>query len=221
MIVGILSWYDEPAEMLAASVSGFARVCEEIVAVDGAYALYPQARPRSAPEQAEAVLAACEAAGVGCTLHRPRQVFYGNEVEKRNLTLRLAAAFDPSWVVVFDGDFQVTGCQEEVVLHDLATTSLHVGAYTIRDEHGETRTRSVYRWTPDLRFERTHYDVRGTYDGETLRLREDAPAFDVAIEVAHRHGRRSAARRGAAARYAELRNMYGIEVPEHTPEMVA
>lgn len=220
-MVGVLCWYDEPADALAAAVAGFARVCDQIVAIDGSYALYPQGRARSLPEQAEAVLASCEAAGAGCLVHRPSEPFYGNEVEKRNLSLRLAATFDPSWVIVFDGDFQMTSCREDSVLHDLTTTGRHVGAYTIRDEHGAQAFRGVYRWTSDLRYERTHYDVRGTYEGETLRLREDATAFNVAIEVAHRPDKRPAARRADWLRYSALRDKLGVETPERIPEMVA
>lgn len=106
-ICGLLSWYDESPAWLATAVAGMGRVCDEIVAVDGAYALYPSARPRSSPQQAEAVLQAAEAAGVGCTIHRPREIFWGNEVEKRNLTIALASSVLESgrdWIVIFDAD---------------------------------------------------------------------------------------------------------------------
>lgn len=219
MIVGALAWYDEPAEVLAASVAGFAQVCDQIVAVDGAYALYPHGRPRSLPEQGEAILLAAEAAGTGCLVHRPRDVFYGNEVGKRNLTLALAEAFEPDWVVVFDGDFVVSRCLADSVRHDLETTSMNVATYGFGDRHGMARFRGIYRWTPDLRYGNAHWDVRGSYDGKELRLREDGPAVDVALEVTHRE--RGAARKAAAARYAQVRDAQGVEHRDRMPELVA
>ena len=37
------------------------------------------------------IQAAAETMGIGCVIHRPSDVFHGQEVEKRNLTLQLAA----------------------------------------------------------------------------------------------------------------------------------
>lgn len=221
MIVGVLCWYEEPPEALATAVAGFARVCDQIVALDGAYALYPAGRPCSAPGEAEAILAACEAAGVGCIVHRPRELFAGNEVEKRNLSLSLAAAFEPSWVIVFDGDFRVTWCVPEAVRWDLVNTTANVGSYSLRDEHGFGRLAGVYRWTHDLRYVSTHYDVRGTYNGAEVRLREVGSELMLNLEAVHRHDQRSAARKNGMTVYSERRDAYGVETPDRMPELVA
>src|SRR5256885_1150092 len=108
-VVGLLSFYDESPSWLATAVTGFARVCDAITAVDGAYALLPGARPCSHPQQAEAILSASEAAGVACTVHRPNRLFFGNEVEKRNFTFQLAGAglTGDDWLLVFDADYHV------------------------------------------------------------------------------------------------------------------
>ena len=76
-VVGCLIWYDEQPSVLATAVAGFTRVCDTIVAVDGAFALYPQARPRSAPEQAETVRSVCESAGVGCVVYEAGKTLGG------------------------------------------------------------------------------------------------------------------------------------------------
>lgn len=191
-IVGLLSWYDESPAWLAAAVSGFARVCDEIVAVDGAYGLYPGARERSHPDQAEAVVLTCEAMNVGCTLHRPRAPFFdGNEVQKRNLTLGLAAPLEPDWVLVFDADMHVIRCDVEIVRAELERTDLDVATVTLldgKDLLGDEKTatlardidfdtewtmraRHVYRWTDDLAYGPAHYTVSGTYGGEKRWLR--------------------------------------------------
>ncbi len=183
-IVGILCWYDESPSWLANAVCGFGRVCDEIVAVDGAYSMYPGARPRSHPEQAEAILAAAETMGVGCTIHRPKDVFFGQEVEKRNLSLKLAAPLltpGEDWVMIFDADYQVMLCEDPVYARALLEHTEHnVATYTLLDGHdilaNETaaevcrdvdidtewtiRDRGIFRWTDDLRYGPSHFFIR-------------------------------------------------------------
>jgi hypothetical protein len=184
-IVLLLSWYDESPSWLATVVAGYGQVVDHIVAVDGSYLFFPNAKPRSHPEQAEAILQTAEAVGVGCTIHRPRDPFEGNEVEKRNLTLKLAAAHDPDWVMVADGDYHVTMCDPDTVRGMLEFTDLNVATYTLVDQQDpltqpefaaaaavspiETEwrdeVRDIYRWTPDLKYGPAHYTISGTYEG--------------------------------------------------------
>lgn len=185
-IVGVCIAHDESPSMLTAAVAGFARVCDAIVYCEGAYALYPGARPRSRPEEAEGVVQVCEAMDVELLVHRPKDVYWGNEVEKRNKSLQLAGALNPDWVVVFDADFHVIRCDPARVRAKLDATDLVCGTYTLLDgidvldqadgfvelarrENVSTewtiRTKDIYRWTPDLRYGPAHYTIRGTYDG--------------------------------------------------------
>jgi hypothetical protein len=190
-VVGVLSWYDESAAWLAAAVAGFSRVCDAVVAVDGAYGLYPGARPRSHPEQVEAVRATCETLDKECVIFQPSEPFWGNEVEKRNLTMRLAGALSPDWVMVFDADYHLMRCEPERVRYELEHTDLNVATYTLLDgidvladeyraelavkmdlsTDWTCRTRDIYRWTPDLRYGPAHFTVRGSYDGRDVWLR--------------------------------------------------
>jgi hypothetical protein len=218
----LVSWYDERPEWLAAVVAGFGRVADEVVAVDGAYAFYPgaDAAPRSHPAQAEAVLAAAESIGVGCTVHRPRWAFAGNEVEKRNLSFRLAGALEPDWVVAADGDYLPRVVDPEGMRGALESTDLNVASYALEDEtDGEPWSlamRDVFRWAPDLRYDRAHHTVRGTYAGrlETLRgPRADVDALDLrgALVAVHRNRARPAERQHDAQRYYAARDAAGIE----------
>jgi hypothetical protein len=191
-VVGSLIWYDESPSWLANCVSGFARVCDTIVAVDGAYALYPGARPRSHPDQAYAIQDACETMGIGCVIHRPRDVWWGNEVEKRQQTIELARPLKPDWLLVFDADYLVMLCEDPVFARSvLEQTDKNVCTYTLLDgkdvmadeymaKYAEERAidsewtirdRGIFRWTDDLRYGPTHYCVRGTYGGEEQWLR--------------------------------------------------
>lgn len=189
-LVGVLSAYSESAHWLATAVSGFARFCDAIVYCDGAYAAYPQARARSQPEQAEAVLQAAEAHDVACIVHRPKDL-YESEIAKRNHTIQLARALDPDWLIVFDSDEHIMRCDPARIRRTLETTERHVVTHVLLDgkdlmadpgleAHAvrtdasvewTIRTRQCYRWTDDLEYRHTHYFVGGTYDGEWHWLR--------------------------------------------------
>lgn len=174
--------------MLATAAAGLGKVADEIIAVDGAYAMFPSATVRSHPEQAEAIIRACETEDVGVTVHRPRQLFFGNEIEKRNLSLQLAAPFcqDGDWILVWDADYHAHNINPAGIRHKLETTRRLAATYTILESidymggeperlelalraPADTRftigTRGVYRWAPDLRYENAHFLMKGTYDG--------------------------------------------------------
>lgn len=191
-IVGIMSWYDEAPQWLSTAVTGFARFCDQIVAVDGAYALLPGARPCSHPQQAEAVLGAAEASGVGCLIHRPNQLFFGNEVEKRNLSLKLASPFlkeNEDWIIVFDADCHVFKCNPDVVRARLEAAKEEIATYTYLDVEGmfsnpelakmvcdddystesTGRTRDIYRWHSSLMYGPQHWIVSKEYPVEGSR----------------------------------------------------
>lgn len=238
-ICGILSWWDESASWLSTAVSSMGRFCDEIVAVDGAYALMPGGRPRSMPAQAEAVLAAAEVADVACTVHRPRDLFWGNEIEKRNLTLRLAGAvLEPGdWVVVVDADQYLMKLNAEALRWDLANTELHVATYTVLDGRDQladeqvarlaradvldtewtTRVHCAYRWSPELRYGPLHWSVSTVIDGERRWLwgprekLEPALHLNASLVFYHRTEDRALIRKTAQGGYYETRESQGIE----------
>lgn len=112
-IHALLPWYNEDPQWLAATVASVARFADHVIAVDGAYALFPGAieRPNSGAEQAEIILEVAHGAGIDATVHVPRHPFFGNEVEKRTLLLRLAATIgtvNEDWIFNVDADEVVT-----------------------------------------------------------------------------------------------------------------
>lgn len=109
-VTGILSFYDEPTELLAASVSSLTDVVDHLVVVDGAYMLYPQGKPSSDPDQMRLITEICRGARIGLTTHTPVQVWSGNEVQKRNHALWLAEAVtnEDGWYLVLDADCIIT-----------------------------------------------------------------------------------------------------------------
>ena len=225
-IVGVLIAYNEKPEWLATAVAGFARVCDHIVYVDGSYVLFPGAKPRSNPAETEAVIQAAEAADCGLIAYRPKEVFYGNEVEKRNLSLRLAGTLEPDWVVVFDADCHVTHADPGLFRYDLGETDLHAATFVRTEHDGErswkTRCRGIYRWTDDLRYGPAHWTIRGTYDGDDVwvwgpdqvpgGVSAVVPAVDLdSLVCAHRTNDRLQERHVAMREYALIREAAGVE----------
>lgn len=239
-VCGILSWYDESPGWLAAACAGFSRVCDHIVAVDGSYALLPGARPASHPLQAEAILSACEASGVACTIHRPNDLFHGNEVEKRNLTLKLAGTYlepDRDWVLIFDADVHMFKVNPDRVRGELERTTRMIASYTVIDgidylsdpEMAEyvakedyatewtLRTNDIYRWHPSLMYGPQHWMLSRDIDGERQWLRHSdnsvPPVLDLNASMVayHRTANRSKVRTDAQLAYYQARDLHGVE----------
>jgi hypothetical protein len=138
-LVGLLSFYDEPVPTLLACIASLAEHgVDELVAVDGAYGLYPGGRARSHPDQHAAIVLACREVGMTCTLHTPRTVWRGNEVEKRTFM------FDLAWATARDGDWFWVMDADQVVLQTppdfkerLRATHRLVAAVTFKDTVAE------------------------------------------------------------------------------------
>jgi len=232
-LVAILSAFDESPHWLATVCAGAGRFCDALIYADGGYELFPGARPRSMPEQAEAVVSACEGADIELLMLRPKDIWHGNEVEKRNATVRLARAIEADWVVVLDADMHVMKANAasirwdlEKTEHDVATMTVLEGADFLKlsEQQGEeymrtvshewtTRQRLVYRMTPGLRYGPAHWHVKnenGTLWGPSG---EQLPAaqLEAALVVYHRSNMRMEERMLAAQLYYETRDRLAIE----------
>jgi hypothetical protein len=148
-VVGLLNWWMESPSWLSAAVSGFARICDTIVACDGAYSLTPGARARSHPREAEAIMHAAEAGGAASIIYRPTSIWWGNELAKRNQLLRLAGTLeltDEDWVLVFDADQCILQVDPELARSRLAATDLNVATYTVLDGRDMLDDTGVQEW---------------------------------------------------------------------------
>lgn len=240
MIAGLLAHYDESPLWLAAAIQGAAKLCDHVIAVDGAYALYPGGRASSGPEQAEAIAEAAYAAGIGCTLHTPASVWMGNQIEKRNFMFKLAQQMTTpaDWVFVFDADDLVTHVPAD--LHDrLDAAEEDVAVYTLwwtEDMHAtpareeaaqafpyphEAANRyfpGLFRALPGLRVEGAHYHYLAERGSDTIHLRGHPDYHDLEpflnltdMRVQHRHPQRTKARLDTSAAYDRLVRAHGLE----------
>lgn len=107
-LIGLLSWYDEPLEMLERSISDIARCgVTHLAALDGAYAAFPDGRPSSHPDQALMIRRTCAAHGVQLLIGAPSEVWKDGEPQKRSALFDLGYTFEPTpedWFFVMDAD---------------------------------------------------------------------------------------------------------------------
>lgn len=229
-VIAMLSWFEERPSWLSATVASLRGLCDHIVAVDGAYALFPDARPRSGPEQAEAVIETAHASNIGLTLHRPKHVWRGNEVQKRNHLVQLAmleAEPNVDWLFRIDGDETVTDIPFGIHTR-LEAETLDVGGVTLwtrshlqgskapadiqnrfDTESAERGLRFLIRALPGLRVENYHAGYVAAY-GPPL---EELPAADYSdLRIEHRHQYRRDDRNKRGQRYYEVRDELGIEL---------
>jgi len=208
-VVGLLSWYEEPASWLAETVASAARLCDHIIAVDGPYATFPGAlrKPASGSEQADVIAHAAAGAGIGCTVHSPRSPWWDGEVGKRDWMFRAAelVTTEADWLLVIDADEVLTTIPPDT-RQLLEASDKDVAELRLWDRDGsEVLDRRFIRARRGLKVEGAHY-VWTTPDGAVLRgnqtLQELAPAeplWDVRME--HRTRHRSAARQDAKQDY--------------------
>ncbi|SMF86107.1 hypothetical protein [Streptomyces sp. Amel2xC10] len=222
-VIGLLSWYEEPAPWLAECVAGLARFCDHLIAVDGPYALFPGAtrKPASGSEQADTIARAAAGAGIGCTIHVPRAPWWGNEVAKRDWMFRSAMTMAQpgvDWLLRVDADEVFTQVPPDT-RSILAETDLDVAEVTLWErgdgQDSQFPLRVLFRALPGIRIQQAHYVVtapgldggtRVLVGNDTVHRAEPALAlWDVRLE--HRTGQRSAMRRA-------LKDQYYARLPE-------
>jgi hypothetical protein len=221
-IIGVLSYFDERPSWLAGVVAGLYKAqVSHVVAVDGAYGLYPGGRPYSGPEQQASIVEVCRSLEMGCTWYAPQEPYFGNEVEKRNIAFRLAEAVaEPfeDWYFLADADHFVTSALG--LTHRLreAPDDHDAGMVRFCEPYGAIPSwgplRCVFRAIPGLKFEGNHYTYR-TPDGRDLHA-PDEPALDLScVEVEHRTAHRDRYRKELQQDYYRRRDEMGVEQPEH------
>jgi hypothetical protein len=236
-IAALLSFYDESPLWLSATVASLAGVVDRVVAADGAYSLYPQARASSPVEQHQALVETAAACRIPLTLHVPTAPWKNNEVEKRNATIQLARAAgctDGWWLLVVDADMVVTRASGglyatlDATYEDVAEVSVahhddpHQNAEVERAAiSGMWQTASsqpyrlLYRSSDSLRYEGSHYIVRNDHGflWGNSSSQDLLPAADLTMELEfdHRSRLRDLERQTKQKAYYRVRDAVGAE----------
>lgn len=237
-IHALMSWYNESPTFIASAVASIAPHVDHVIAVDGAYALFPDAQPRSDRLEAETIQAICDGAGISCTIHRPATVWYGNEVEKRNQLFKIASAFSEpfvDWYWILDADCIITSTPSNLRarLEAAEEWSVDVALWERRDHLGDhpdvARAMSLpthsaipntclFRVLKDMQVIGTHYVYGGFRpDGEWVyawapHIMGPQPVLKMPeIRVEHRSIYRDKYRRDLSHTYYQTRDQLGIE----------
>lgn len=222
-IHALLSWYREDPAWLDRAIRALSRVgADHVIAVDGAYALFPRGRNRSGIAEHEAITRAAYAIHAGLTIHVPTTTWAGNEIEKRTFMFQLADHLaDPGdWLLVLDADEIITHAPSDLRAR-LQTSVFDVAQVTFSEANHTGRRREypipiLFRAGLGIRCETNHYtyvtsDGRKLWgNGTTDRLE---PRLDLAdtFKLDHLTEYRHQDRRDDAKRYYNDRDQAGIE----------
>jgi PAS domain-containing protein len=232
-VVALISWYDERPSWLAATVASLKDFADHIIAVDGAYLLYPGGRPASSSDQAETIQDAAATLGIGCTIHTPSTVWLENETEKRSFMFALAETMttEEDWYFPIDADEVCTyispGTRELLEATDLDAADINLwnrSAIPDRDDaHEKARQfvwedeeqhphRQIFRAIRGLKVEGTHYHYV-TPDGRQLWGSSPVDGLDLTqnVSIEHRNTQRTMKRDQNRILYYERRDRLGIE----------
>lgn len=226
-VVALLAWYEEDPRWLAEMVASLPKAgVDHLVALDGAYAMFPGATAQSHPSQAAVLRSACERHNIGCTIHQPETVFHGNEVEKRSLLFQLAeeVTTEDDWYFVMDADELIAEVPDDF-RQRLAMTARDVAEVTFQEpsnaEVGNAHNyskwrrknrfeiRVLFRAIRGLRVKGNHWTYMAP-DGRRLwgqNKRSLEPTLDLTdLEIFHRSDLRHEARRADQFAYYQLRD---------------
>jgi hypothetical protein len=197
-IIALLNWYEESPTWLAECVAATARLADHIIAVDGPYAGFPGAmmQPASGTDQADAILRTAAGAGIGCTIHQSRKVWWGDEwggeVAKRDFMFQLGMTFAQpgDWFFRVDADEIISDVPADTKSR-LAATDAHAAEVMLwqreASSYAQHPLRCLFRAIPGIRIEQAHFVVTAPVDGKREFLAGPKalpaePLWDVRLE---------------------------------------
>ena len=222
----LLAWYDEPIPSLVSALESLSIAgVDNVVAVDGAFALFPDAKAASEASQAGIIAVKCRELGMSCTLHVPSQPWEGNEPQKRSalFALAYATASPGDWFMVHDADMVVTKAPADLKQR-LTETDLDVAEVEVLDVVAQEANR--LDWPSRFSFRGLYRAQKITvgpahcvYTGESGPLWNgtgiggDLPSLDLTdcFEVEHRPNERPHYRDVAKMQYYALRDDSMVE----------
>lgn len=225
-LIALLSWFDEPLPALATCLTTLSDKLgvEEVVALDGRYALYPGEEYLSSPDQAAAIYVAAEQLGMRATVIKPDGPWPG-EVEKRTALFAygLERAEPGDWFMVMDSDQVVAEADD--IRPALAESDLDVADITFRDTTqgammpagfpSRFSMRIFFRAQPiNVVGHHAYYvsgDGRVLWSADTRNVQVDGLDLTERVLIDHRPQARPTARLHAKHVYYTARDEAGVE----------
>lgn len=212
-ICAALAYYDEPVEFLERCISSLEGICDEIVALDGAWQHF-EGGHMSPLEQAESIWRTSRKASIKPHVAIPSRV-WESQVHKRQCLMEHAAAY-ADWVFVIDGDEYVTYSEPETIRRDLYATE-HLCAYAAWKNlnQGETMpgttpasglNRRLFKAGTTVKIVHSGYFYEGTNVllGDALDLRH-------CLAIEHDNVNRGVERNARARQYRRDRERHAVE----------
>jgi hypothetical protein len=216
LIAALLSFYDEPPKFMRELVESLRLIdCRQLVAMDGAYALYPNAEPSSPEKCRKALRQACYQNGVKLTWDEP-DAPWETEAAKRTELFRLAetVTMEDDWYCRIDGDERFIQAPKDLPETLDGLKARAATAELIEPDGSWQSLRVFYRAERGIQVVGNHY----TYElPDGTRLYGDhnddrvVPAAYTPCLIEHRNLRRSKARRDAGLGFYRVRD---AEAPE-------
>lgn len=209
-LIALLSYYDEQPEHLHSLVTSLHIAgITHLVAVDGAYALYPNGRACSSGW--ETLYPATREHDISLHHHTPLIAWAGNEIEKRTHLFALGHQLaEPGidWLLVIDADEHITHPHHPYELdgHDVLTVTHAEPGVRI------ARERRWYRAQPTgirVHGAHSHYE---TGDGTVLWGSTEVQAGETSMVIEHTPKHRTRARRNGRRDYYEARLLTNAEI---------
>jgi len=184
IVTAMLSWYDEPPELLREAIEGAAVLADRVVAADGAFSLLDDAKPESELSQEHAIITEAERWGLDVEFLPPR--IYKGQIGKRNALLKhatrptLKADWDSNWVFPLDADWKIVGDRSAIrselaMLHGKGFEQVSVPFMEpLNPEFGVRlavdRIPLIMRAMPGMQIEQAHWIYSGLRRGERVGL---------------------------------------------------
>lgn len=230
-LVALLAWYNEQADWLRDTVMSLPLAgVDHLVAVDGAYALFPNGKAQSHHEQHESIADAAEEAGIDCTICLPQVVWESNELEKRTYMFREGERYEPDWYLVIDADERILKAPSDLKERLSSTPKDYADVLSLENQSKAWGAevegsvvpsvvagryvkprRCLIRAVPGIVCSVAHYhyiapdgrNLWGDEMGDPLRIRD--------FIIDHRCHERDTERRQAALDYYDVRDATGAE----------
>lgn len=214
-ICGLLSFFDEPEDDLHRLIASLPLAgVDHLVALDGRYRTFPAPVDTSPHEQHEAIMAACDQASIGLTLHVEGP--WDSEIQKRSYLFALGEKnTEPTdWYYICDGDEQVTHAHD--VRNTLADTTFDVAQIQLLGRDAAPDFPKYFRAIRGLHVYANHYTYR-TPDGRYLWGHAHTTILQprAIVDMQVMHHARSTRRRTQAIGYYITRDHAHIE--NHQP----